>query len=156
MADPARDNPGVIAFPPLLFSSILVAGLVLHWFLPLRPLPGIVARPLGALLFIAGMLLASWGRKAMTAAGTNVHPGEPTLAIVTNGPFAHTRNPLYIAIIAVYLGAALLVNALWPVLLLVPLVVVTHLGIVRREERYLEAKFGDGYRAYYARVRRWL
>lgn len=156
MTEPARDNPGVIAFPPLLFGATLVAALVAHWFFPRPVLSNLVARPLGGLLFIGGMLLAGWGRSAMVKAGTNVDPRQPTTAIVTTGPFAHTRNPLYIALTLVYLGIALLVNALWPVALLTPLVVLTHYGIVRREERYLEAKFGDEYRTYCARVIRWL
>jgi len=156
MAEPATDNPGVIAFPPLLFASVLVVGLVLDWFLPWSPLPNIIARPIGAVLLVGGLALAGWGRRTMEGAGTNVNPGEPALVIVTTGPFAYSRNPLYVAITLFYVGATLVVNALWPLILAVPLMVVVQVGIVRREERYLEAKFGDTYRAYRARVRRWL
>ena len=156
MTAPTTDNPGVIAYPPLLFVATLGVGLLLHWFMPWQPLPNIVARPVGGLLFIGGMWLAGWGRKSMERTGTNIDPREPALAIATTGPFGYTRNPLYVAITAVYLGVAMLVNAVWPLILAVPLMVVTHFGIVRREERYLEGKFGDTYRAYRANVRRWL
>ena len=78
-----------------------------------------------------------------------------SLAIVTEGPLRFSRNPLYLSLLGMYLGITLLFNALWPLLLVVPLLIVTHYGIIRREERYLEAKFGDPYRAYKARVRRW-
>ncbi len=92
----------------------------------------------------------------MRRAGTNVRPDQPTLALVFDGPFRFTRNPLYLAATGLYLGIALLVDALWPLLLLVPVLAVLRWGVVAREERYLEAKFGEPYRAYKARVRRWL
>jgi protein-S-isoprenylcysteine O-methyltransferase Ste14 len=87
----------------------------------------------------------------MRRAGTNIRPDQPTLALVTDGAFRFSRNPLYLAATGLYVGVALLVDALWPLVLLIPM-----LAVVAREERYLEAKFGDAYRAYKARVRRWL
>jgi protein-S-isoprenylcysteine O-methyltransferase Ste14 len=92
----------------------------------------------------------------MRRAGTNVSPRLPALAMVDSGPFRFTRNPLYVSLVGLYLGVTLLVDALWPLLFLIPAVLVTHYGIVLREERYLEARFADRYRAYRERVRRWL
>jgi protein-S-isoprenylcysteine O-methyltransferase Ste14 len=92
----------------------------------------------------------------MKRAGTNVRPDQPMLAIVTDGPFRFTRDPMYMATTGLYSAVTLLVNTLWPLVLLAPLLVLLDGGVVRREERYLEAKFGDPYRAYQARVRRWL
>lgn len=92
----------------------------------------------------------------MRRAGTNVLPGKPTLSIVTGGPFRFSRNPLYIAGSVLYLGLTLISNSAWPLVLSVPMLVVLDWGIVRREERYLEAKFGGDYLAYKTRVRRWL
>jgi protein-S-isoprenylcysteine O-methyltransferase Ste14 len=113
-------------------------------------------RVVGGLLLVAAIGLAGWGRRTMESGGTNVDPRQPATAIVTGGPFRYSRNPLYVAITAFYLGVTLLANALWPLILLVPLLLVTQFGIVRREERYLEAKFGDTYLAYKRRVRRWI
>jgi len=92
----------------------------------------------------------------MRRAGTNVRPDQPATAIVVDGPFRFTRNPLYLGLTGLYAGVALLVDALWPLLLLVPLLVIVKWGVIHREERYLEAKFGETYRLYKARVRRWL
>jgi len=92
----------------------------------------------------------------MKRAGTNVRPDQPSLHLVTDGPFRYSRNPLYLATLGLYGGVTLLVDAVWPALLLVPLLAVLRWGVIAREERYLEAKFGDEYRAYKARVRRWL
>jgi protein-S-isoprenylcysteine O-methyltransferase Ste14 len=91
----------------------------------------------------------------MRRAGTNVLPSQPTLSIVTDGPFRFTRNPLYVAGSLLYLGLTLIFNSVWPLVLFVPMLVVLDRGVIRREERYLEGKFGDVYLAYKARVRRW-
>jgi protein-S-isoprenylcysteine O-methyltransferase Ste14 len=75
---------------------------------------------------------------------------------VATGPFRFSRNPLYVALTLIYVGLALLTNALWVLVLIVPVLLLMHYGVVRREERYLEAKFGDAYRAYRSSVRRYL
>lgn len=150
------DSPGVVVLPPVLFGGALALGLVLHWIRPVHPLPPLPARLLGALLLIASGVLARRAERAMKRAGTNIRPDRPTTAIVSEGPFRFTRNPLYISLTGLYLGISLLVNALWPLLLLVPALVVLQRGVVAREERYLEAKFGESYRAYKSRVRRWI
>jgi protein-S-isoprenylcysteine O-methyltransferase Ste14 len=80
----------------------------------------------------------------------------PTTALVTGGPYRISRNPIYLALTLVYLGLALAWGSLWPVVLLAPLLIVMRYGVIGREERYLEARFGDAYRAYRAAVRRWI
>jgi protein-S-isoprenylcysteine O-methyltransferase Ste14 len=92
----------------------------------------------------------------MERVGTNVNPTLPSTALVEAGPFRFSRNPLYVALTFMYVGLALLANALWVLALIVPVMVLMHYGVVRREERYLEAKFGDAYRDYRSRVRRYL
>jgi protein-S-isoprenylcysteine O-methyltransferase Ste14 len=149
------DNPGVIVFPPLLFAGTLILGLLLQWVMPWYILPHLLARSLGVLLVITSILTASWARTVMRKAGTNINPSKPSLAIVTEGPFRFSRNPLYLSLLGLYLGITLLFNTVWPLLLVVPLLIATHYGIIRREERYLEAKFGDSYRSYKTSVRRW-
>ncbi len=111
---------------------------------------------LGGILLAAGIFLAMWGRRVMERAGTNVNPTLPSTALVATGPFLFSRNPLYVALTLMYVGLALLANALWVLVLIVPVLVVLHYGVVRREERYLETKFGDAYREYRSRVRRYL
>ncbi len=150
------DTPGVIALPPLLYGVTLGVGFLMQWIAP-RPILTSNARYwIGGAALALGLALAIWGRRAMDRAGTNVNPNYPTTAVVTSGAFSLSRNPLYVALNLVYVGLALLVNALWVLVLFVPLVVVMHFGVILREERYLAQKFGDPYRAYRARVRRYL
>jgi protein-S-isoprenylcysteine O-methyltransferase Ste14 len=150
------DSPGVVVFPPVLFVGTLVLGLVLHWIWPVPLLPSLVARLLGLVILVLSAALGRAAERAMKRAGTNIRPDQPTLAIVTDGPFRFTRNPLYLAGTGLYLAIALLVNGLGLLVLVLPMLAVLHWGVVRREERYLETKFGDPYREYRARVRRWL
>jgi protein-S-isoprenylcysteine O-methyltransferase Ste14 len=146
----------VIAPPPLLFAAGMVFGVLLQCMIPVQPLPPRLARLLGGLLLVASVGVAKWGMTALARAGTPSSPNRPTLAVATEGPFRFSRNPLYLATTGVYLGLALLLDVLWPILLVVPVLLALHWGVVRREERYLEEKFGEAYRRYQARVRRWL
>lgn len=75
---------------------------------------------------------------------------------MTSGPYRFTRNPIYIGLSAVYLGIAALAGSLWIALMLVPALFILQFGVVLREEAYLERRFGDDYRAYRARVPRWI
>lgn len=150
------DSPGVVVFPPVLFGATLVAGLILHWLRPVAVLPALVARLVGIVVLVASGLLVRSAEAAMRRAGTDPRPDHPSLAIVTDGPFRFTRNPMYVGTTGLYVAVSLLVNALWPLVLLLPMLAVLHWGVVRREERYLEGKFGEPYRLYRLRVRRWV
>lgn len=110
----------------------------------------------GLALVVVAFALMLWGRRTLTSAGTNVDPKRPTTAIVTSGPYRFTRNPLYLGLALAYLGITLAVNTWWGIVVLAPLLLIMHAGVVRREERYLENKFGESYRQYRARVRRYL
>lgn len=152
----ATDTPGVLIFPPLLPVGTLLLSVALNFIWPLH-LPGSIWIKVAAgVLFICGIALAGWGHKTMVRAGTNVPPNKPTLLIVTNGPFRFTRNPLYIGGTCVYLALTLVLNLGWALIFLVPMLLVLNWGIVAREERYLEKKFGAPYIAYKASVPRWI
>jgi len=128
----------------------------LHLLFPVHLLAPERAHLLGGTLSVLGIALAVWGRLAMARAGTDPNPRHPATALVVDGPFRFTRNPLYIALTIFYLGLTAMVNSLWPLILLPGVLIVMQRGVVEREERYMERKFGEAYRAYRARVRRWL
>jgi protein-S-isoprenylcysteine O-methyltransferase Ste14 len=151
----ASDSPGVIAWPPVLYIGGLLLGLVVHFLWPIQPLGPWLARVGGVLLLVAGGAFGFWAERTMTHAGTSFRPDRPATTLVTWGPFRYTRNPLYVSATAIYLGVTLLVNALAPFLVLPFLLALLHWGVIRREEYYLEQKFGDTYRDYRLRVRRW-
>jgi protein-S-isoprenylcysteine O-methyltransferase Ste14 len=150
-----KDNPGVIA-RPLIYLGALALGLGLHAASRVTALPATAARVLGVVLIACAVAVAVPAFRAMARAGTSFRTERPTTAIVTDGPFRYTRNPIYVALTLLYVGIGMVLNALWVLLLIVPVIVVMQLGVIAREERYLERKFGDEYRRYKVRVRRWL
>ena len=159
MSDDAReapDNPGVVAPPPLIYAGALALGLVANRLYPMAFLPRAVSRVLGLPLIFGGLAIGLLGFREMRRAETNVDPYKPATAIVTEGPYRFTRNPLYVGMTLVYTGMTALSNALLAAMLLPLVLAVMRRGVIEREERYLERKFGDEYLAYKARVRRWL
>ena len=151
-----RDTAGVLAPPPLIYLVGLGLGLLLDAFLPEASLPAAVRWPLGALLVVGGVSLMATFVGAFRRAQTNVDPRKPTTAIVTSGPYRFTRNPGYLGMALVFSGISLMADAPWAFLLLLPTVAVIDRGVIVREERYLEGKFGEEYLTYKGRVRRWL
>jgi protein-S-isoprenylcysteine O-methyltransferase Ste14 len=149
------DNPGVVMRPPLLYGIAFVVVLALRWFWPMPIVDHTVATWLGLALVVFAVGIAMWGRRTMQAAGTNVDPHRPTTVIVKNGPFRFSRNPLYMALTLIFLGLSLVVNTWWGIVLLFPVLIIMHWGVVLREERYLDQKFGASYQEYRSKVRRY-
>jgi protein-S-isoprenylcysteine O-methyltransferase Ste14 len=150
---------GVIARPPLLFLGALVLGCVLDRFQAL-PFPLTGSEPVrwiiaGSLILI-GVTLAAAGIRNFLRARTPVPTNEPTRALVTTGIHGWTRNPIYLGMFLLYGGIGLAAGSASILLLTLPLAIAIRYGVVAREEAYLERRFGDAYRDYRARVRRWL
>jgi protein-S-isoprenylcysteine O-methyltransferase Ste14 len=146
----------VIAPPPLIFAGALGAGLLVNRLRPTPFLPRALSKILGWPLVLGGLLLGLWGFREMRRAGTNVDPYHPTTAIVEAGPYRFTRNPLYVGMALIYSGTSARANALPAALLLSVALHIVDRGVIRREERYLEGKFGEEYLRYKGRVRRWI
>jgi protein-S-isoprenylcysteine O-methyltransferase Ste14 len=150
------NNPGVITPPPFIYAGALAAGLLANRRFPLPFLPRRLARMLGTLLILSGFAVGLLGFREMRRAGTNVAVYRPATAVVTGGPYRFTRNPMYLGFTLMYAGISALANALLPILLLSAVQRVMRRGVIEREERYLERKFGDEYLKYRGRVRRWI
>jgi protein-S-isoprenylcysteine O-methyltransferase Ste14 len=152
----ANDSAGVIAPPPLVYAAGLAAGFGLEALLPSASISRAIRIPLGCALLVTGGTLAATFFGAFRRAGTAVDPREPSTALVTTGPYRLTRNPAYLGLALTYTGIAVVSSSLWVLAPLLPVLVVIDRGVIRREERYLERKFGDAYRSYKARTRRWI
>jgi len=155
--DNTTDTAQVIIRPPLGWGLAVIAGLALNWLVPLPFLPtDLPARWLGALVFVLALTLFAWAIVTITRAGSNVPTNLPTTTIVEIGPYRFTRNPIYLGMFVGLIGLAIVFDNLWLLMMLVPFAPVIRYGVVAREESYLERKFGDAYRGYRSRVRRWL
>jgi len=150
---------GVIARPPLLFLAALLLGLVSDRLLPL-PLrvPGIDLAHwvVGGSLSLIGLALAMAGVRNFSRASTPVPTNQPTRALVTGDVHGRSRNPIYLGLFLIYGGIGIAASSPWTLILTLPLAITIRYGVIAREEAYLEQRFGDTYRDYKARVRRWL
>jgi protein-S-isoprenylcysteine O-methyltransferase Ste14 len=151
------DTAKVLVRPPIAWLVAVLAGFALDW---LRPLPFVpAALPAhwpGAIVFALALALFAWAVATMIRAGSNVPTSKPTTTIVESGPYRLTRNPIYLAMVLALLGLAIAFNSLWLLLALAIFAPVIRYGVIAREEAYLERKFGEVYRVYRGRVRRWL
>jgi protein-S-isoprenylcysteine O-methyltransferase Ste14 len=156
---PDTETAGLIARPPLLFVGALLLGFVLDRLLPLSfPVPGIdrIHWVVGGPLILIGLGLAGAGMHNFSRAGTPVRSIRPTRALVTTGVHGWTRNPIYLGMFLVYGGIGVAARSPWTLLLALPLAITIRYGVVAREEAYLGRRFGNAYREYKDRVRRWL
>jgi protein-S-isoprenylcysteine O-methyltransferase Ste14 len=150
---------GVIARPPFLFLAALLLGVVLDRLLsfPLTvPGSGPARWTVAGSFILLGLAAAAAGIRNFSRAATPVPTNEPTRALVTTGIHGWSRNPIYVGLFLVYGGIGIAASSPWALILAVPLAFTIRYGVVAREEAYLERRFGDAYRNYKARVRRWL
>jgi len=152
-----RDHPGVIAPPPLVFAAFLAAGVladrhVSGWTLPQSVILAVLAVLFGG----AGFVFLTGALGLFRMAGTRPEPWQPTTTIVTGGVYRVTRNPMYVGMALACAALALAFGSPLALASLPAAVLVIHRGVILREERYLERKFGGAYLAYKASVRRWL
>ena len=154
-----RDTAGVIAPPPLVALGAVVLGILLDWLMPAYVLSAVLTRngriAISVLLIAAGAALAVAGRGTFVRSGTPVNPYKPSRALVTTGIFAYVRNPMYVGLACLVAGVGVALASDWTLVMLVAAALLIHFGVVRREERYLEAKFGDAYRRYTEAVPRY-
>jgi len=110
---------------------------------------------IGFLLVSLGGALVILARRQFKSIGTNIPPWKPTLHLATDGLYGHLRNPMYVGLILLTAGIGIAIGSDWILVLLVPAALLLHYGVVLREERYLEKKFGDEYCRYRASVPGW-
>jgi protein-S-isoprenylcysteine O-methyltransferase Ste14 len=156
MSADEQDKAGVVAPPPLIYLGGLFFGLLLGKRFPIAFLPRKIARSLEWPLVGGGLLLMGWFEWTIRRSGTPASPYKPVSHIVTEGPFRYSRNPAYLSMTMIYTGITALANALWAILLLPVVLLAIQRGIIEREERYLERKFGEEYLHYKAPVGRWI
>jgi len=155
----ASDASGVKILPPVVFLAGLVVGYAIWWAWPVPIAPSSMAFAI-RVAGVAALLLGGWVMFSAVALfgriGTPPDPREPTTALAVDGPYRFTRNPMYLGMALILAGFALIGNALWPLLAVIPVIWWIRTQVIDREERYLEAKFGSEYRDFKTRVRRWI
>jgi protein-S-isoprenylcysteine O-methyltransferase Ste14 len=152
----ATKPPLIVMIPsPIWLIAMIIVALLLN--LALHAAPIVQHRPAGIALILAGVALAAWGRLTFLAQRAEIVPGSQThRALIAAGPFRFTRNPMYLGLLTIGVGAALVAGTWLMWLVPVLLFVLDNFVIVPFEERSMDRTFGDAYRRYRAAVRRWL
>jgi protein-S-isoprenylcysteine O-methyltransferase Ste14 len=157
-ADSGGQGPGASVPPTVVYAGGFGLAGWLHAVDPLVLLAGggpLVA-VVGGMFVASGIALFLWSLRILFLARTGIMLQKPATALMKDGPYRWSRNPQYVAFTAIYVGAALVMNAVWPFLLLAPVLALVVYGVIDREERYLRSTFGSDYDLYCQEVRRWL
>jgi protein-S-isoprenylcysteine O-methyltransferase Ste14 len=154
-----RETPNTLPWPPMLYGGLAAVALGLHWVLPL-PWPDgvirIVLAAVGLCLACAAIALDVTSVLAFRRHRTTILPNRGATALITDGPFTRSRNPIYVANTLLVAGAGLLFGILWLVIAGFVAAFLTQKLAIEREERHLAARFGQPWADYAARTPRWL
>ncbi|MDQ2675547.1 MAG: isoprenylcysteine carboxylmethyltransferase family protein [Actinomycetota bacterium] len=151
-----KDGPGVPFPPPLVYIAGLLAGLGAHWAIDPGEPPALVRIVCAVACVGAALYFLSASLRRFRLAGTDPIPWRPDQALVTDGPYRLTRNPMYVGMALLFAGIAFGFGALIALAILPLVILVIDRVVIAREEPYLERLFGEEYASYKQRVRRWL
>jgi len=151
-----HEGPGLPVHPPVVYLLALLAGIGLDYLWKISPVPGRRGAIVGVVLIVLGVAIMPAVVSRFCRAGTPFNPHKPASALITDGPYRFSRNPAYVALTLWYVGIGLILNNGWVLLLVLPVLFIMDRWAIRREERHLEAKFGEEYLRYKTTVRRWL
>jgi len=142
----------------VIFGIFLIAGILLQRYFPLSVFPqtSALSKIVGQCFFVISGFIMVPTTLLMIQKRTALLPARPVTTLVTNGFFRYSRNPLYLSLLLIYAGIAFYANSPWYLLLFPMFLVALDFGVVRREEKYLEGKFGNEYSEYKKNVRRWI
>ena len=150
------DAAGVIALPPVIYVAFLGIGVALDLLFPLPLLPDSVQYRAGFVVIAGSGCIMPFVLLQFHRAGTNFDPRKATTALISGGPYRFSRNPSYVSLSLLYVGVGIAADSIWILGLLAPTLTVMHYGVILREERYLENKFGEEYLRYKRAVPRWI
>ena len=157
MKNSDSNHPKIIAPPPRLYICTFLIGVALHIIYPDTITDEkITTAIIGTALALISVGLVTWSFATMRSAKTSPNPYQPSAALVTQGPFKFSRNPIYVVMTGFYVGIAIIVNSAWILLLVMPLLALMQWGVIKREEIYLAKLFGETYTTYKTCVRPWL
>jgi protein-S-isoprenylcysteine O-methyltransferase Ste14 len=152
MAAPERK----VDIPPVYFLAALLLMGLLHHVLPLTRIIFAPYRYAGGVIMVLGLALILWAAVHFRRVGTGIVPFSPATSLVLGGPYRFTRNPMYLGMAGILLGAAMLMGSLSPFAVIPAFMALIAERFIAREETMLERAFGRDYLDYKAKVSRWL
>lgn len=154
--DPARDRAEVAFHPPLLLLLCIIGAFIERWLVPAPFLPPALALWTGVPIVGLALGLFGWAIVTMRGGGASIPTHTATSTIVESGPYRLSRNPIYLSMILLLVGIGCWANSIWFLTWAAVAAILLTVYVIKREEQYLERKFGAVYSTYKRRVRRWL
>jgi len=148
----SSDTPRVFVPPPLIFAGLLSCGLLLDS----NPFEWGPPQLFGIALAAAGIALIAAALGLFRQSRTRPEPWQPASTLVNRGLYRVTRNPMYLGMAMLSVGVTLVFTSTAGFVMTVIAMVLIDRTVIKREEAYLERRFGKDYIAYRQRVRRWL
>lgn len=141
--------------PPLIFLILMFAAYGMHYIWPID-ISGSKLKYIGIVMVLLGFGIVILVSQSFKRVKTNIEPWKPTTTIISNGVFAYSRNPIYVAFCLITIGVGISLNSIWILFSVIPCVMLVYYIAIKKEEVYLEEKFGEEYLQYKSKVRRWL
>ena len=151
-----NDSANVVGSPPLVLLALLAGGGLLHLAFPVDLLPDSFPNVIGLPFIVSAIALFMLSVREFSRQGTSVRGSEPASVVVASGPYRFSRNPIYLSMLLLEAGVALMANSAWILAAVAPMFAYLSLGVIVREEGYLSRKFGGEYLRYKTSVRRWI
>jgi protein-S-isoprenylcysteine O-methyltransferase Ste14 len=151
-----KDTPAITVTPPYIYGGAIVVGVILHRFFSIELIPRRISIYGGIFFILFVVPIALFSIREFQRYRTTVDHKKPTTAIITTGPFRFTRNPLYLAGLLLLTGIGFLLNNIWIIGMLIPVIIIMTRSVIFHEEEYLTEQFGEKYLQYKSSVRRWL
>jgi len=151
-----RISSGAIAPPPMIALAIIALGVVLGESWPAEIIPTPWQYIVGGAIIAAAILLMAYAFRHFGQANTPVPTRHTPSTLVTSGVYTITRNPIYLAMMLLIMGLGVTLDNVWLLLLAAVFQQIIRWGVIAREEKYLEAKFGEEYRTFKEQTRRWI
>lgn len=151
-----EQRKGMHKMPPFYFFVALVAMVVLHYLPPHLEIIPAPANVFGLALVLIGFGVILWGARIFSVADTTIRPYEEATTLVVHGPYKYSRHPMYLGMVVILLGIAILLGSLLPLIIIPAFIWIVTVNFIHEEERMMEQTFGEQYQQYRQRVRRWL
>ena len=149
-------GPAVKFPPPLIFLILMLVAYGAEHFFPISIGNSSGLKYMGVVIVILGICIVILVKRTFKRAETNIEPWKPTSKIISTGIFAYSRNPVYMAFCLASIGVGIFLNSLWILISFIPSAFLVYTIAIKKEELYLEEKFGEEYMHYKNQVRRWL
>jgi len=142
--------------PPLIFLLMMLFAYGINYYYPINIGVSSKIKYLGWFLVVSSICLVIYISRLFARIETHIEPWKPTTAIISTGIYAYSRNPIYVAFCLIAIGVGIIVNSFWVLFSFLPSAALVYFIAIKKEEDYLQNKFGEEYFQYKNSVRRWL